>query len=83
MFAWRGPYISDEILPDPWGNRYMANVFGLYNPPGAGPRDRYATAVVCYSAGPDGAVDTDFNQPLGWRTGDDDLTALLHAGGPM
>lgn len=83
LFAWRGPYISDEIFPDPWGNRYMANVFALYNPPGAGPFDRYNSGVVCYSAGPDAAVDTNFNQPDGWETGDDDVTALLHAGGPM
>ncbi len=83
LFAWRGPYIADKITPDPWGNRYMANVFALYNPPGAGPHDRYASAVVCYSAGPDSAIDTDFNQPHGWTTGDDDITALLNAGGPM
>ncbi len=82
LFAWRGPYI-DELAPDPWGNRYMANVFALYNPPGAGARDRYASAVVCYSTGPDAAVDTDFNQPVGWTTGDDDFTTLLNAGGPM
>lgn len=82
-FAWRGPYISDEILPDPWGNRYMANVFALYNPPEARPKERFASGVVCYSAGPDGGVDTDFNQPHGWHTGDDDFTALLHAGGTM
>ena len=31
-----------------------------------------ASAVVCFSAGPDAHVDTDFNQPFGWETGDDD-----------
>jgi type II secretory pathway pseudopilin PulG len=83
MFAWRGPYISDEISSDPWGNRYSANVFAMYNPPEGGAFDRFSSAVVCLSAGPDAHVDTDFNQPFGWETGDDDLTAVLHAGGPM
>lgn len=82
-FAWRGPYVSDEIAADPWGNRYMANVFALHSPGNAGAHDRFASGVVCYSAGPDAAIDTDFNQPFGWTTGDDDLTALLSAGGPM
>ena len=82
LFAWRGPYI-EEVISDPWGNRYMANVFAMYNPPGAGAKERFASGVVCYSAGLDGGIDTDFNQPHGWSTGDDDITALLHAGGPM
>jgi len=82
LFAWRGPYL-DEISSDPWGNRYMANVFALHSPPEAGPHDRYGSAVVCLSAGPDAEVDTDFNQPFGWTTNDDDLTAVLSSGGPM
>jgi len=80
-FAWRGPYINDSIEPDPWGNRYMANVFGLYSPGGAMDGDGFGTAVVCYSAGPDEEVDTAFNQPHGWVTGDDDITAVVSAGG--
>jgi len=80
MFAWRGPYISDRVEADPWGNRYMANVFGQYVPAGVD-SDGFGTGVVCYSAGPDEAIDTDFNQPGGWFTGDDDITALMSAGG--
>lgn len=83
MYAWRGPYINDYVSADPWGNRYAANVFAMYNPPEGGPFDRFSSAVVCLSAGPDAHVDTDFNQPFGWTTGDDDLTAVLHSGGPM
>jgi type II secretory pathway pseudopilin PulG len=79
MFAWRGPYISDRVDPDPWGNRYMANVFGLYHPQGDA-SDGFATAVVCYSAGPDEEIDTAFNQPGGWQTGDDDYAAIVTAG---
>lgn len=83
LFAWRGPYMNDQISPDPWGNRYGVNVFALYSPPEVGPLDRFSSAVVCLSAGPDGNIDTDFNQPYGWTTGDDDVTALLNAGGPI
>lgn len=79
-FAWRGPYIADRVDPDPWGNRYMANVFALYTPAEMA-SDGYGSAVVCYTAGPDEEIDTAFNQPGGWLTGDDDITALAHAGG--
>ena len=79
-FAWRGPYIADRVDPDPWGNRYMANVFGLYTPADM-TSDGFGTAVVCYTAGPDEEIDTAFNQPYGWTTGDDDITALAHSGG--
>lgn len=80
LFAWRGPYINDRVDPDPWGNRYMANVFALFTPPGV-TSDGYGSAVVCYSAGPDEEIDTAFNQSGGWFTGDDDITALVSAGG--
>jgi type II secretory pathway pseudopilin PulG len=80
LFAWRGPYINDHVEADPWGNRYMANVFGMYVPADID-SDGFSTAVVCYSAGPDEEVDTDFNQPGGWFTGDDDFTALVTSGG--
>lgn len=79
MFAWRGPYINDAVGPDPWGNRYMANVFALYHPQGED-SDGFASAVVCYSAGADEEIDTSFNQPGGWVTGDDDHAALVSAG---
>jgi hypothetical protein len=78
MFAWRGPYISDVVDPDPWGNRYMANVFAMHHPQGDD-SDGFTSAVVCYSAGPDEQVDTSFNQPGGWVTGDDD--AVVSAAG--
>ena len=79
MFGWRGPYLSDAVDPDPWGNRYMANVFAMYHPQGDD-ADGFASAVVCYSAGPDEQVDTAFNQPGGWITGDDDYAALATTG---
>jgi len=79
-FAWRGPYLNDRVDPDPWGNRYMANVFAMWIPSDM-EGDGFASAVVCYSAGPDEEIDTEFNQPTGWATGDDDITAIAHAGG--
>lgn len=90
FFRWRGPYISDAVAPDPWGNRYMANVFALHVPPaGTYPANRgyqpyvaqFSSAVVCYSAGPDETIDTYFNQPSGWYTGGDDVTAVLAGAG--
>lgn len=80
MFAWRGPYISDRVDADPWGNRYMINVFALWIPSDMD-GDGFNSAVVCYSAGPDEEIDTEFNQPTGWFTGDDDITAIVHSGG--
>lgn len=79
-FAWRGPYLNDRIDPDPWGTRYMANVFALHIPADM-EGDGFGSAVVCYSAGPDEEIDTAFNQPHGWTTGDDDVTAVAHSGG--
>jgi len=80
MFAWRGPYLSDRVDSDPWGNRYMINVFALWIPAELD-GDGFNSAVVCYSAGPDEEIDTEFNQPVGWTTGDDDITAIVHSGG--
>lgn len=82
LFAWRGPYMADRIDPDPWGNRYMANVFSLYVPRGT-EGGEFRSAVVCYSAGADGEVDTAFNQPSGWADGDDDVSALIAIGGHL
>ncbi len=92
FLGWRGPYM-DAFTPDPWGNRYMANVFALHRP-GDLPelRDGFTSAVVCYSTGPDLGADTAFNQPMndrdgdgvyGWVTGADDLAVVFSAGGPF
>lgn len=82
LFAWRGPYVADRIEADPWGNRYMANVFSLYVPPSPD-GGQFRSAVVCYSAGADEEVDTAFNQPRGWANGDDDVTAFVALGGRL
>jgi len=89
-FRWRGPYIADAISPDPWGNRYMANVFALHVPASGsypatygtrGYVEQFNSAVVCYSAGPNETIETYFNQPYGWYTGGDDVTAVLAGAG--
>lgn len=92
FFGWRGPYL-DELTTDPWGSRYAANVFALYKAPETFDNDQiHSSAVVCYSAGPDSGVDTVFNQPMndldedgffGWQFMDDDVGAILSAGGPF
>ncbi len=92
FFGWRGPYF-DEFTTDAWGNRYASNVFALHRDKDAEEgRGLFTSAVVCLSAGPDGAVDTSFNQSMndgdgdgfnGWRTADDDLAVILSAGGPF
>jgi hypothetical protein len=64
FFSWCGPYF-DEFTTDAWGNRYSANVFALHREKDADEgRGLFTSAVVCLSAGPDGAVDATFNQPM-------------------
>ena len=92
FFRWRGPYIADAIAPDPWGNRYMANAFALHVPyqgaravyrGGAPYMEGYGSATICYTAGPNGLIETDFNQPYGWTTYGDDSTVVLAGAGGM
>ena len=92
FFGWRGPYF-DWLTPDPWGQRYMINVFALHKPRASKwDNDIFSSAVVCYSAGIDGAVDTNFNQPFtdadmdgfkGWYFGDDDIGTVFSGFGPF
>ena len=71
-FAWRGPYMTPPIDPDPWGNRYAVNVEFLHT--GVG----HEEDVAVLSAGPDEAVETDF-AVNGMTPGDDDLIYILSA----
>lgn len=92
FFGWRGPYF-DAITADPWGQRYAVNTFGLHVLPTEANGGIYTTAVVCYSAGPDGGIDTVIDQPadgildsdgqVGWQFGKDDQGVILSAGGPF
>lgn len=63
--GWRGPYLHADVGPDPWGRQYLINI-------GAdGDRMRTVTgdrtvaswgAVWVLSAGPNGIIETEFNQ---------------------
>ncbi len=66
-YAWRGSYLSGPVDPDPWGNRYAANVAFL-DPsatgavtgitPGFAFGDYPRLDVFVISAGPDEEIDT-------------------------
>jgi type II secretory pathway pseudopilin PulG len=88
--GWSGPYFN-KIEPDPWGNRYASNVFGLHSTPNG---DYFLGAVVVISAGPNERIETNFdlypshitkcgNPGPGYVIGGDDATCVLSAGGPM
>jgi type II secretory pathway pseudopilin PulG len=84
-FAWRGPYITVPIDPDPWGNRYATNVKFL-NPQADSVNENaalgddygngYEEDVVVLSAGPDEEIDTDYNVD-GLTPGDDDILVTI------
>ncbi len=84
-FAWRGPYMTAPIDPDPWGNRYMVNVVYLdaladSDADAGGPPVNaavngvcgYENDVVVLTAGPDEETDSDFAVD-GLVPGDDDI----------
>lgn len=61
--GWNGPYVSKEITGDPWGHAYLANAGFLRGTPPAPGRCR-TCAVFILSAGPNGLVETPFEQPI-------------------
>lgn len=79
-FSWRGPYITAPIDPDPWGNRYMANVMYLDAVADSSnnyPADKaFSADTIVLSAGPDEEVDTLFEKD-GLTVGDDDVMTML------
>lgn len=64
---WRGPYMS-TFTSDPWGNKYLVNIGNISN---------RNLAVWVLSAGPDGRVNTPWNQNITGTTipvpGGDDI----------
>ncbi len=73
--GWDGPYAMNYNNSDPWGNRYMVNVICFVHSgahsgqsEGAGRGREYLDsvghAVFVLSAGPDGTVQTPFEQPV-------------------
>ncbi len=70
-FAWRGPYL-DAVRPDPWGNRYMANVL-WFTMPQLQDSSGFIRPIIVLSAGPDEEIDTPFESASGFILGDDDI----------
>lgn len=79
-FAWRGPYMTAPIDPDPWGNRYAANVRHL-DPRAAvaAPFGGFTEDVIVLSAGPDEEIETPFARD-GVTPGDDDIVYVVAHG---
>ena len=58
--AWKGPYIP-SLKKDPWGNKYLVNIRWLAEPTGF---PKYQRAVYVISAGPNGIIETNFDQKI-------------------
>lgn len=74
QFGWNGPYLSSDIGSDPWNNRYMVNIGLIDTSVGAvGLGGAPKNAVWVISAGPNGTIETPFNQSVtaATREGDD------------
>ena len=72
-FQWRGPYLG-ELGADPWGNAYLINTKTL--------RFGANEAGLVLSAGPNGTVETTFQQTIGSGSaavaiGGDDIAARI------
>jgi type II secretory pathway pseudopilin PulG len=61
--GWNGPYVGKPVTGDPWGHAYLINTGFLRGLP---PRVGRCTncAVYAISAGPNGQIETPFQQPL-------------------
>ena len=61
--GWNGPYLSKPVAADPWGRAYLVNTGFLRGLP---PRAGWCTlcAVYAISAGPNGVIETPFQQPI-------------------
>ena len=76
QFGWNGPYFSSQLLADPWGNRYAANVALVDLSQGAATASgQPKMAVWVLSAGPNGILETPFAQSIltAVRPGGDDI----------
>jgi type II secretory pathway pseudopilin PulG len=60
--GWNGPYISKPLGTDPWGHAYLINTGFLRGLPPRGAWCRNC-AVYAISAGPNGVIETPFQQP--------------------
>jgi len=79
QFGWNGPYFSNEIGADPWGNRYLVNIGLIDTSPGAATLSgQQKLAVWVLSPGPNGTVETPFTLPiLNAASGGDDIAVRI------
>jgi type II secretory pathway pseudopilin PulG len=79
-FFWRGAYLPPPVGPDPWGNRYAANVefLGRISGSSASGSDN---DVLVLSAGPNATVDTTFAaSPTAFSSAPDDVFLVVVGG---
>jgi hypothetical protein len=61
--GWNGPYLTNDVTGDPWGRAYLINTAFLRGLPPS--KQRCARcAVFAMSAGPNGLIETPFQQPI-------------------
>jgi general secretion pathway protein G len=73
--AWRGPYIENYDLEDPWGQAYVVNVRYL---PGGQYGGTARHKVLVMSAGPDGRWSTPYSDATTETIMGDDIGHVLH-----
>lgn len=63
--GWNGPYLSQQLTGDPWGNEFLVNSRWLDGGSTAADSQGHARhAVFVVSAGADGVIQTPFDQPI-------------------
>ena len=76
--AWKGPYVP-SLRKDPWGNKYIAVVQWLGEPVEASDKIQQRAAYVI-SAGPNGLIETSYNQPIRVIKGTQEATFFVVGG---
>jgi type II secretory pathway pseudopilin PulG len=61
--GWNGPYLTKEVTGDPWGHAYLINTGFLRGLPTSA-TGCARCAVYVLSAGPNGTLETPFQQPV-------------------
>ncbi|MDO8835328.1 MAG: type II secretion system protein GspG [Vicinamibacterales bacterium] len=61
--GWNGPYLTKDVPGDPWGRAYLVNTAYLRGLPPSLQRCARC-AVFVLSAGPNGLIETPFEQPI-------------------
>lgn len=73
--SWKGPYLEDYEIEDPWGHAYVVNVRYL---PGGSYSGTQRHKVMVISAGPDGLWSTPFDDATTETVQGDDIAHVIH-----